>query len=132
MTAPSGGRDVLRDPIVVVRRLGVVEYADGLDERTVEVFTRHLRAAWAELDGPALGPDAGAMRRALGDGAYVKRLRRSVAILASGLDIVVPYLREHDDGMSAEWMSVIGVAESCLGVAQGAVALPGPDATGGA
>lgn len=59
--------------------------------------------------------------------AEVARLRRSATILASGLDIVVPYLREHDDGLSGDWMTVISVAESCLGVAQEAAALaPAP------
>ena len=49
----------LREPIIVVQRLGVVTFGPDLPERQVEVFTRHLRHAWEELSSPASGTLSG-------------------------------------------------------------------------
>ncbi len=49
----------LRDPIIVVQRLGVVTFADDVSEREVEVFTRHLRHAHQELSRPTSGTLSG-------------------------------------------------------------------------
>ena len=45
-------RGNLRDPIIVVQRMGVVTFDPRLSEREVRVFTHHLRHAWEELRHP--------------------------------------------------------------------------------
>lgn len=77
-------------------------------DRAVRALARHVRDTGCE--------------------GLVRRYRRSADITASGLHIIVDYLRAHDDGMSGDWMNVMGVAEFSLGVAQEAAALASPEA----
>ena len=121
MTAPSGGRDVLAYRLAQAlhdARWQTGYHADDGSEPFAEpvVPCRHC-VEQADRQVRSLGPDAGAMRRALGDGAVVvvrKRLVANVALALLRADRLAP--SEARD-----------IANRCVNTA-----LPGPDATGGA
>lgn len=124
MTAPSGGRDVLRDEEALATAMER-EMGEGQFHPTVPggVVEQLRRMGWS-----LAGPDAGAMRRALGDGALTEKDLRWIARAHHGYDrdfACVECRPESDvlvDGFRCTPHKVFAIL----------AALPGPAATGGA